>query len=75
MGFRDLFHLAKKRHWTAAEEQAFAALSQEARNRAVKALAAEAGCVQTEDRLGCDGVVYTAFWLARESTNRAALQD
>jgi hypothetical protein len=28
----------------------------------VKQLASEAGGVRTEDRIGTDGVVYTAFW-------------
>ena len=74
MGFRDLFLMAKTRHWTAAEEQAFAALDQEARNRAVRALAAEAGNVQTEDRRGRDGVIYTAFWITRGCSVDVALQ-
>lgn len=75
MGFRELFVLARKRPWTAAEEQAFAALTQEARNQAVKALAAEAGGVQTEDRRGSDGVVYTAFWLGSDRTRHAEAQE
>ena len=63
LGFADLFRLAKKRNWTPAEERAFAGMNQEARNAAVVALASEAGGVRTEDRVGTDGVTYTAFWL------------
>jgi hypothetical protein len=62
MGFAELFQLAKGRAWTAEEVLEFQALDQPARNRMVKELAAEAGCVRTEDRIGTDGVVYTAFW-------------
>jgi|GEM_PF-6737475 len=66
LSFRDLFELAKGRPWTPDEERAFAALPQDARNQAVRDLAREAGirgaCVRIEDRLGTDGVVYTAFW-------------
>lgn len=62
MGFADLFRLAKKRTWTAEEEDRFQALGQEARNTAVRQLALEAGCVLTEDRRGTDGLIYTAFW-------------
>ena len=64
MGFADLFRLARKRIWTPEEKDAFQALDQDARNAAVKQLAREAGCcVRTEDRLGTDGMIYTAFWL------------
>ena len=62
MGFADLFRLARKRIWTTEEKDAFQALNQDARNAAVKQLAQEAGCVRTADRLGADGVIYTAFW-------------
>lgn len=75
MGFRELFELAKKRPWTSDEERAFAALDQDARNIAVKSLAAEAGCVQTEERRGSDGVVYTAFWMTQGCPPRATGQD
>jgi hypothetical protein len=63
MGFADLFRLARKRIWTPEEKGAFQALDQDARNAAVKKLAQEAGCVRTADRLGTDGVTYTAFWV------------
>lgn len=66
MSFRDLFVLARKREWTAAEERHFQKVSQPERNRLVRELAAEAGCVETEDRLGTDGQTYTAFWMKRE---------
>src|SRR5262245_19438680 len=63
MSFRDLFILAKKRDWTAAEAKHFGLVDQPERNRLVKVLATEAGCVCTQDRTGTDGQVYTAFWL------------
>lgn len=63
IGFQDLFRLAEGRAWTGAEERAFAGLSQPERNARVKALAAAAGNVRTEDRVGTDGLVYTAFWV------------
>lgn len=62
MGFRELFFLAKGREWTPEEVKAFQTLDQPGRNRAVKHLASDAGCIQTEDQVGTDGVVYTAFW-------------
>lgn len=62
MGFRELFFLAKGREWTQEEVKAFQALDQPGKNRAVKQLAAEAGGIRTEDQVGTDGVVYTAFW-------------
>jgi hypothetical protein len=62
MGFAELFQLARGRAWTEEEVREFQALDQPGRNRMVKQLAAEAGCVRTEDRIGTDGVVYTAFW-------------
>lgn len=62
MGFRELFFLAKGREWTPEEVQAFQALDQPGKNLAVKRLAAEAGGIRTEDQVGTDGVVYTAFW-------------
>jgi hypothetical protein len=62
MGFADLFRLAKGREWTEEEVREFQALDQAGKNRMVKQLAAEAGGVRTADRVGTDGVVYTAFW-------------
>jgi len=62
MGFAELFQLAKGRAWTEEEVREFQSLDQQGRSRMVKQLAAEAGCVRTEDRIGTDGVVYTAFW-------------
>ena len=61
--FDDLFRLAHGRDWTEAEKSAFMVLEQNARNREVKRLADQAGCVRTEDRLGSDGLMYTAFWV------------
>ena len=63
IGFADLFRLAKKRRWTADEERAFQGMTQPERNAAVVELAREAGGIHTEDRIGTDGQVYTAFWL------------
>jgi hypothetical protein len=63
IGFADLFRLAKRRDWTAEEERAFQAMAQPERNAAVLELAREAGGIHTENRLGTDGLVYTAFWL------------
>lgn len=62
MSFRELFHLAKGRDWTEDEVQSFQKLDQPAKNAMVKQLAAEAGGIRTEDQVGTDGVVYTAFW-------------
>ncbi len=62
MGFRELFQLAKGREWTQDEATAFQTLDQQGKNRTVTQLAVEAGCIRTEDRVGSDGVVYTAFW-------------
>jgi len=67
IGFADLFRLARKRGWTAEEERAFQSLTQPERNAAVLELAREAGGIHTEDRLGTDGQVYTAFWLEETS--------
>jgi len=63
MGFRELFELAHGRGWTPAEERAFSALDQEGKNRCVKEFARRAVGVVTEDRVGTDGRVYTAFWM------------
>lgn len=61
--FDELFRLAKGREWTAEEKCAFMALDQDTRNREVRRLADQAGCVSTEDRPGTDGKTYTAFWV------------
>ncbi len=61
--FADLFMLARKRTWTEEERAYFAALDQTDRNHVVRQLAAEAGNVVTEDKIGSDGTVYTAFWV------------
>ena len=61
--FDDLFRLANDRDWSAEEKDAFMALDQNARNVEVKSLARKAGCIRTEDRLGTDGLIYTAFWV------------
>lgn len=61
--FSQLFSLAHQREWTEAERERFFALDQNARNLEVKQLAKKAGNVRTEDRLGTDGLTYTAFWV------------
>jgi hypothetical protein len=61
--FDDLFRLANGRQWTAEEKQAFLEMDQPTRNREVKRLAHKAACIRTEDRLGSDGLIYTAFWV------------
>jgi len=66
--FSDLFRLAHDRDWTEEEKSAFMVLDQGARNCAVKRLADKAGCIRTEDRLGTDGMTYTAFWVEEESS-------
>ncbi|HKJ17006.1 MAG TPA: hypothetical protein VJ984_06650 [Xanthomonadales bacterium] len=63
--FDDLFRLANERDWTAAEKNDFMLLDQDARNQEVKRLAGMAGGVRTEDRLGTDGLTYTAFWVEK----------
>lgn len=62
LGFADLFRMARDRDWTRDEERLFQALDQPTRNAFVKQLAAEAGGVETADRVGTDGIIYTAFW-------------
>lgn len=62
MGFSDLFQAAYGRPFTATESAQFAALDQASRNEAVKQMAGQASGVYTEDRIGTDGVTYTAFW-------------
>ena len=61
--FSHLFALAHQREWTESERQHFFALDQDSRNLEVKRLAQKAGNVCTEDRLGSDGLTYTAFWV------------
>ena len=63
IGFQDLFLLAEGRPWSPEEERRFAELDQPSRNAKVKELAARAGNIRTEDRMGTDGLVYTAFWV------------
>ena len=70
MGFAELFELARGRPWTDEEVRGFQALDQPGKNAMVRQLAAEAGGIRTEDQVGSDGVVYTAFW--RESSSPAA---
>ncbi len=65
LGFADLFRMAHQRDWTPEEERSFEGLEQEARNSMVRDLAQKAGGVRTADRIGTDGVTYTAFWIDR----------
>ena len=62
--YADLFEAVRGRAWTQAEQREFEALMQPQRNAWVKDLAgASGGTVGTEDRVGTDGEIYTAFWL------------
>ena len=62
--YADLFEAVRGRAWTDAERGAFESLTQPQRNAWVKEMARAAdGAVSTEDRVGTDGQVYTAFWL------------
>lgn len=65
LGFAELYQMAHDRAWTAEEERSFQALGQEARNAMVRELAQKAGGIRTADRIGTDGVTYTAFWIDR----------
>jgi hypothetical protein len=71
LGFAELYQMAHDRAWTAEEERSFGALGQEARNAMVRELALKAGGIRTADRIGTDGVTYTAFWIDRESDARS----
>lgn len=60
--FDDLFRAVHGRGFTSAEAEAFARLTQGAKNQAVKGLVAKtSGAFVCEDCLGSDGVTYTAF--------------
>lgn len=72
LSFADLYRLARGGGWTAAQAATFAALSQPEKNAFVRELADEAGCIDTADQTGDDGVVYTAFWRKGESTPAAS---
>jgi hypothetical protein len=66
LGFDDLFRAANGRAMTAAERASLDALPQREKNEWVKRqVAATSGALWCEDRLGTDGVVYTAFGVAR----------
>lgn len=61
-GFDDLFRAAHRRDMTGAEREQFGALAQPERNDAVRELAALThGAFECDDRVGNDGVTYTAF--------------
>ena len=61
--FADLFRAVRGRDWTIEEQAELESLPQPDRNAWVKKLAQAAeGRIATEDRLGTDGQVYTAFW-------------
>lgn len=62
MSFADLYRAAHGRDWSADEERGFSALTQEERNEMVRTLAHRAGDVRTEDQVGSDGAIYTAFY-------------
>ncbi len=64
-GFGDLFHAAHGRGWTEAERRELEQAEQPHRNALVRRWAEAAGDVTLEDRLGTDGLVYTAFGFRR----------
>lgn len=64
-GFEDLFHAAHGRRWTEAERRELEQADQPRRNALVRRWAASAGDVTLEDRLGTDGLLYTAFGFRR----------
>ena len=64
-GFGDLFHAAHGRGWTEAERRDLEQAEQPHRNALVRRWAEAAGDVTLEDRLGTDGLVYTAFGFRR----------
>ena len=70
LGFVDLFRMAHGRRWTEQEKRVFLDLDQEGRNEAVRDWARRAGGIVTEDRIGTDGVIYTAFWTDPEARRR-----
>lgn len=59
--FNDLFLAAHSRSASDDERKQFACLSQDERNKVVRGWADLANWL-TEDRIGGDGVIYTAFW-------------
>ncbi len=62
--YADLFEAIHGRTWNESERLQFESLTQPQRNAWVKEMARAAdGAVSTEDRMGTDGQVYTAFWL------------
>jgi hypothetical protein len=73
LSFSDLFRMARDRPWTSAEEARFKALDQPARNADVRELAREAGGTHTEDRVGTDGTIYTAFWIERPTSSLTSM--
>lgn len=59
--FGDLYQARFGRHFSVQEKARLYALPQTERNNIVRRWAAEANWL-SEDRVGLDGVVYTAFW-------------
>lgn len=75
MSFSDLFHAANGRDFSEQERTRFSELSQPERNAAVKHLAHRATGIRTEDRVGTDGIVYTAFWRDERLTGHQDFGD
>ena len=65
MSFYDLFAAVHGRDWSQGEKDAFDRLTQGERNEWVRKLASNLAFIKTEDRIGSDGRVYTAFWVER----------
>jgi hypothetical protein len=68
LGFGDLFQAAHGRDMTPQERAELGRLRQPERNEWVRREVALTGnAIVCEDRLGTDGVTYTAFWRAGSS--------
>ena len=59
--FNDLFKAVFNRDMTPEEKADLYAQTQEARNAIVKGWAGQSRW-RVEDRIGSDGIIYTAFW-------------
>ncbi len=72
MSFGDLYRSVRGVEWPAPEKEAFNNFSQEEKNAWVTTLAAEVDFVQTERKVGTDGVLYVAFWIEEKDQFRMA---
>ncbi len=63
--FDDLYFAATSKHLSALESERFLQLSQDEKNHLVRQWANQAKWM-VEDRIGSDGLTYSAFWPARD---------